>query len=170
MKVEYLITASHATATSINATIKNLFTEHGIQHILLPPGMLAMVGREVPFASALFYVRPVMYSHIMATDGMSSHCASSNSISLHKFGSSLLCGILTSMLVTPISQAPSVIAAYQQGHGVSAAVAFRDISQRYGWRGFFRGLGARTFSLAGTFTIVPLALERLGGFLTRESD
>jgi hypothetical protein len=165
MKVEYLITASHATATSMNVTIRNVFTEHGIQRLLLPPGMLAMVGREVPFASALFYVRPVMYGHIMATDGMSGHCATSDSISLRKFGSSLLCGILTSMLVTPISQAPSVIAAYQQGHGVSAAVAVRDISQRYGWRGFFRGLGARTFSLAGTFTIVPLVLERLGWLL-----
>ena len=84
-----------------------------------------------------------------------------NTFSFQRLSTSALCGVLTSMLVTPISQAPSVIAAYQQGHQASASEAVQDILRRYGWRGFFRGLGARTFSLAGTFSVVPLVLEGL---------
>lgn len=63
-QVEYLITASHAEATSIGTTVHTLYSRHGAQHLLLPPGMLAMVGREVPFASALFFVQPMMFNYM----------------------------------------------------------------------------------------------------------
>lgn len=124
-----------------------------------------MVGREVPFASALFYVRPLMYSHMQAATGGQ---AQTSSFSLHKLVTNASCGLLTAMLVTPISQAPSVVAAYQQGHGERLEEAVLHIKQRYGWKGFFRGMGARTFSLAGTFTVVPLALEALERVLKPE--
>lgn len=136
--------------------------------------MLAMVGREVPFASALFFVQPMMFNYMHtgvagAGKGVEPSNTDTGNLSLQKLSTSALCGVLTSMLVTPISQAPSVIAAYQQGHRASVPEAVQDIRRRYGWRGFFRGLGARTFSLAGTFTVVPLVLERLDNVLGDES-
>ena len=158
-KVEYLITASHTEKMSVGKTLRYLYKKHGLYHLLLPPGMLAMVGREVPFASALFYVRPAMFKHLQAD---STDADGSTSTSIHdKIFHSALCGVATSVLVTPLSQAPSVIAAYQQGHAVTISAAVEEIRLRYGWKGFFRGLTARTFSLAGTFTVVPLALEKL---------
>lgn len=159
-----MITASHTEATSIVTTARTLYRRHGLHHLLLPPGMAAMAGREVPFASALFYIRPMMFHYIQPEEDMrraKTYTGTGASLWLQKLSASALCGVLTSMLVTPISQAPSVIAAYQQGHAATFSQAVQDIRQRYGWRGFFRGLGARTFSLAGTFTVVPLVLESL---------
>jgi hypothetical protein len=90
--------------------------------------MLAMVGREVPFASALFYVRPMMfnYMHTEETSGLRKS-EDPGDLSIKKVTASAICGICTSILVTPMSQAPSVIAAYQQGHGATVAQAVRDI-------------------------------------------
>ena len=115
----------------------------------------------MPFASALFYVRPMMYKHMYSEEGTDGKAPNMGVLSFEKLSTSALCGVLTSTLVTPLSQAPSVIAANQQGHATSFTQAVQDIRSRYGWRGFFRGLGARTLSLAGTFTVVPLALEGL---------
>ena len=115
-----------------------------------------MVGREIPFASALFFVRPVIY------DTLSLQIENRNAGFAYELYHSAFCGILTSILATPISQAPSVVAAYQQGHHQSSCTtrqAINYIYSRFGWRGFFRGLTARTLSLAGTFTVVPLALK-----------
>lgn len=182
--MEHLITASHAQSKSLISTAYSLYSHRGIQHLMLPPGMVAMVGREVPFASALFCVRPMMYDWMLpigdsvgkGKDG----CG--GGMTIEKLATSAICGVVTSALVTPVSQAPSVIAAYQQGHNVKApgdeadtvetviysslltmrlTVAVREILERYGWRGLFRGMAARTISLAGTFTVVPLALERV---------
>ena len=55
-QVEHIITASHVRQITIFETI----TSTKPRNIFLPPGMLAMVGREVPFSTALFYFRPLI--------------------------------------------------------------------------------------------------------------
>lgn len=68
-------------------------------------------------------------------------------------------GFLTSLIATPISHPASVIASYQQGHDLPLQQSIRHIATRYGWKGFFNGLLARTLSLTGTFTVVPIVLR-----------
>ncbi len=68
---------------------------------------------------------------------------------------------MTSALATPLSHPASVIASYQQGHNESFLNTIRFIMRHSGWKGFFRGLIARTISLSGTFTIVPIVLRVL---------
>ena len=65
------------------------------------------------------------------------------------------------MVATPISHIPSVIAAYQQGHGVGLKTAIQDLYQIGGFSEFWRGLVARTVSLAGTMTVVPFVMRAL---------
>jgi hypothetical protein len=153
-QIEHLITASHARGLSMNQTIYSIYTAKGISGIMLPPGMLAMVGREVPFASALFYFRPLLSEYL----NEKFPTVKNNEISLSR---ELLCGCLTSIVATPLSHPSSVIAAYQQGHSVSPTAAFREITALDGWTGLWRGLAARTVSLAGTFTVVPILLYYL---------
>ena len=50
---------------------------------------------------------------------------------------------------------------YQQAHSASLKRALADIYAAGGGRAFFRGLPARTASLAGTFTLVPLVMDYL---------
>ena len=57
------------------------------------------------------------------------------------------------------SHAPSVVAAYQQATEATPSRAVAEIYKAGDLRAFFRGLPARTLSLAGTFTVVPLALD-----------
>lgn len=58
-QVEHLITSSHVHNTSVINTFLRVYRDNP-RKILLPPGMMAMVGREVPFATALFYFRPLI--------------------------------------------------------------------------------------------------------------
>jgi hypothetical protein len=78
-QIEHLITASHVHNVPVRDTFTKIYSKDPMK-IFLPPGMVAMVGREVPFATALFYLRP-----LIAT----------------KFGSSLL---LISRLLTVLEQ------------------------------------------------------------------
>jgi hypothetical protein len=152
-QTEHVITASHARQLSIVETVKHLYRERGLRHLLLPPGMLAMVGREIPFATSLFFFRPILYDRMnksFPTDPSQIHLIRE-----------LICGCLTSAVATPISHVPSVLAAYQQGTGKSLMDAFSDIVKTDGWKGLFRGLIPRMFSLAGTFTVVPIVLHKL---------
>lgn len=152
-QAEHVITSSHTRSLPVLKTITTIYAEKGMTGLLLPPGMLAMVGREVPFATALFYFRPVLSTRLEKL-----YPNENNRLNLSR---ELLCGCLTSSVATPLSHPPSVIAAYQQGHSVSFRKAVRDILAIDGWKGFWRGLGARTVSLAGTFTVVPIMLHIL---------
>ena len=58
-----------------------------------------------------------------------------------------------------VSDTFSTVAAYQQATDATPRRAVADIYASGGLRAFFRGLPARTLSLAGTFTVVPLALD-----------
>lgn len=128
-------------------------TETGVSGLLLPPGMLAMVGREIPFASALFYIRPLLSQCLM-----DSFPGADQKLSIVK---ELTCGCLTSIIATPLSHPPSVIAAYQQAHSIGLVAAIRGITARDGHIGLWRGLLARTVALAGTFTVVPIIVNIL---------
>ena len=56
-QVERCITASHARNLSVRETAVAIY-RRGVAGLILPPGMLATACREVPFAAALFAVRP----------------------------------------------------------------------------------------------------------------
>ena len=150
--VEHIITRSHAMKRGIGETVKLLYHRHGAIYLAAPPGMAAMAGREVPFAASLFWLQPTLSKMAQALDGNDQS---------HSIGKYLLVGIATSIIATPISHVPSVIAAYQQGHGKDLRTAVGDLYRIGGVREFWRGLGARTVSLAGTMTVVPLVLRAL---------
>jgi hypothetical protein len=52
-----------------------------------------------------------------------------------------------------------------QGHSLGLAAAVRQLLAAAGWRALWRGLGARTLSLAGTMTVVPVVIGGLGGLV-----
>ncbi len=148
--VEHLITRSHALERNVGDGASFLFRRHGILFLIAPPGMAAMVGREVPFAASLFWLQPMLSKMARTLDDR------------HSIGKDLLVGVATSIVATPISHVPSVIAAYQQGTGLSLRSAVTELYRIGGFREFWRGLGARTLSLAGTMTVVPFVLRTLG--------
>ena len=147
-QVERCITAAHARNLSVRETSVAIYQRSGVAGLLLPPGMLATACREVPFAAALFAVRPRLRA-----------IAEERYPTAQRFLRELSCGVAAAAVAGPASHAPSVVAAYQQATGVTPRQAVADIYAAGGLREFFRGLPARTLSLAGTFTVVPLALD-----------
>jgi hypothetical protein len=125
----------------------------------LPPGMIAMAGREIPFASALFHFRPLLRNYLFPTSHDNNQQSNKNLFQL--LMQECLCGLMTSCVATPISHPASVIASYQQGHGTTLQTAIKSIYNEGIWKGFFRGVIPRTLSLAGTFTVVPIVLQIL---------
>ena len=147
-QVERCITASHARECGVGETIKALYRRGGVAGLMFPPGMAATAWREVPFAAALFAVRPRLRK-----------IAEERYPGTQRFLRELSCGVAAASVAGPASHAPSVVAAYQQATEASPRQAMADIYAAGGLRAFFRGLPARTLSLAGTFTVVPLALD-----------
>ena len=147
-QVERCITASHARDRGVGETIAALYRRGGILALALPPGMAATACREVPFAAALFAVRPRLRA-----------IAEERYPTTQRFLRELSCGVAAASVAGPASHAPSVVAAYQQATDVTPRQAIAKIYAAGGLREFFRGLPARTVSLAGTFTVVPLALD-----------
>mmetsp|Transcript_145602 Transcript_145602/g.363149 ORF Transcript_145602/g.363149 Transcript_145602/m.363149 type:complete len:268 (-) Transcript_145602:75-878(-) len=152
-QVERVIAAAHARGAPMGQTLASLYREGqarsssplgGLSSLLLPPGMAAMMGREVPFVAALFYVRPLVTTALYGDDG------GTRQVHLE-----VAAGLATSALTSPVSHVPSVVAAYQQGHGVGLHRACQDIYGQGGLLAFWRGLGARTLTLAGTMIVVP---------------
>ena len=146
-QVERCITASHARNLSVRETAVAIY-RRGVAGLILPPGMLATACREVPFAAALFAVRPRL-----------KRIAEERYPTTQRFLRELSCGVAAASVAGPASHAPSVVAAYQQATDVTPRQAIAKIYAAGGLREFFRGLPARTVSLAGTFTVVPLALD-----------
>ena len=146
-QVERCITASHARNLSVRETAVAIY-RRGVAGLILPPGMLATACREVPFAAALFAVRPRLRK-----------IAEERYPTTQRFLRELSCGVAAASVAGPASHAPSVVAAYQQATDVTPRQAIAKIYAAGGLREFFRGLPARTVSLAGTFTVVPLALD-----------
>ena len=138
--------------SNIIETTRSLYRSHGALYLFAPPGIAAMIGREIPFASCLFWLQPRL-------DHMSKvFYGDVEKLSIAK---DLSVGIATSAIATPISHVPSVVAAYQQGMGVGLQTAVTDLYRIGGFREFWRGFAARAISLAGTMTVVPLVLRLL---------
>jgi len=150
-QVEHIITKSHARAEPLLETTAFLYRTHGFRIIMLPPGMLAMVFREIPFASALFYIRPFLSEKFIDRKKRGAK----------RFLQEFACGVSAALVGSPISHVPSVIVAYQQGHGVTPNEAIAQLYAAGGPKEFWRGLFPRTFSLAGTFTVVPIVMDLL---------
>ena len=155
-QVEHVITRAHSTDSTMRQTFLSLYRTHGPKHLALPPGMAMMVCREIPFAATLFHVRPALTTWAQEQD-----TGPTPTSTVGWMGRELGLGCLTSMVTSPISHIPSVIAAYQQGHGVSFVTAVQQLLQAGGYKELWRGLGARTMSLAGTFTVVPIVMALL---------
>ena len=147
-QVERCITASHARNLSVRETAVAIYKRSGVAGLVMPPGMAATACREVPFAAALFAVRPRLRA-----------IAEERYPTTQRFLRELSCGVAAAAVAGPASHAPSVVAAYQQATDASPRRAVADLYAAGGLRAFFRGLPARTLSLAGTFTVVPLALD-----------
>ena len=148
-QVERCITAAHASrGLSVRETAVAIYQRGGVAGLLLPPGMAATACREVPFAAALFAVRPRLRA-----------IAEERYPGTQRLLRELSCGVAAASVAGPASHAPSVVAAYQQATEATPRQAVADIYASGGLRAFFRGLPARTMSLAGTFTVVPLALD-----------
>ena len=147
-QVERCITAAHARDRGVGETVAALYRRGGILALALPPGMLATACREVPFAAALFAARPRLRK-----------IAEERYPGAQRLLRELSCGVAAAAVAGPASHAPSVVAAYQQATEATPRQAVADIYASGGLRAFFRGLPARTLSLAGTFTVVPLALD-----------
>ena len=152
-QVEHIITRAHATDASVGTTFQRLQRSRGVRGLLLPPGMGMMVCREIPFATTLFHVRPALTAWVKKHDEEGVHIPWYQWIG-REFG----LGCVTSVFTSPISHIPSVIAAYQQGHGVDFRTAIQQLLDAGGYKELWRGLGARTVSLAGTFTVVPIVM------------
>lgn len=151
-QVEHVITAAHARGAGILGTARSCLKERGAFFLLFPPGMVATACREIPFAATLFHVRPLLSRRFGAAAEASA---------AERVLRECLCGCAASAVASPASHAPSVVAAYQQATGAPLLRAVADLHAAGGWRTFFRGLAARTVSLAGTFTVVPVALDAL---------
>lgn len=163
-QVEHIITLSHVQNVSILQTIQQLYRTNK-RRILLPPGMIAMIGREVPFSTSLFYLRPLIEKEFISSHEQKQQQEEQHEgqfqFNFERFLIDLQCGLVTSLIATPISHPASVIASYQQGHNRPLFESMSVIYRLNGWKGFFRGLTARTLSLTGTFTIVPMVLRVL---------
>lgn len=168
-QVEHAITASHAQNTSMSGAFRHIYEKRGgVKGLLVPPGILAMMFREMPFVAALFYVRPAVTARVYGGSSSSSTGNEANDVGTatplkRRLHLELLCGLITSSMTSPVAHVPSVVAAYQQGHGVKLRQAVTDIYQQGGLRAFWRGLIARTLSIAGTMAVVPMVIDALGG-------
>ena len=131
-------------------TARIMYRDHGASYLFAPPGITAMVGREIPFASCLFWLQPRLDKMANELQG---------DIQRFSFAKDISVGIAASCIATPISHVPSVIAAYQQGTGVDLQTAVTDLYMIGGFKEFWRGFAARAVSLAGTMTVVPLVLR-----------
>ena len=148
-QVERCITAAHASKRlSVRETVVAIYQRNGVAGLISPPGMAATACREVPFAAALFAVRPRLRA-----------IAEERYPGTQRLLRELSCGVAAASVAGPASHAPSVVAAYQQATDATPTRAMAAIYAAGGLRAFFRGLPARTLSLAGTFTVVPLALD-----------
>ena len=99
-----------------------------------------MVCREIPFAATLFHVRPKLTEWFQEREKKENEKKNEKKNEKNEkkekkekkekegggvketgmyFIRELGLGCLTSMITSPISHVPSVVAAYQQGHGVS---------------------------------------------------
>lgn len=116
------------------------------------------VCREVPFASALLFFRPRIK---VSTSTLISSSTRTKYPKCSMVGAEVMPGVATAAIAGPISHVPSVLAAYQQGHGVSLAQAYKELLAFGGKKELWRGLTARTVSLAGTFTVVPFVISQL---------
>lgn len=156
-QVEHLITRAHASSVSMGTAFRSVYHKHGWRYILAPPGMAMMAGREVPFAAALLYVRPTLsaYLHPDPDGGVCQDPL------WKRVGREVASGVITALVCGPVSHVPSVIAAYQQGHGTSIRESVSQLVRLGGYSELWRGLAHRTFSLAGTFIVVPFTVSRL---------
>merc|ERR1719498_1422115 len=99
-----------------------------------------MMCREMPFVTALFYVRPAVTARVYGSSLNSVVETSGEGVQARperRFHLELLSGFVTSWMTSPVAHVPSVIAAYQQGHGVGLRRACSDIYQQGGIRGFW---------------------------------
>lgn len=155
-QVEHFIGAAHATGLPMRDAVRHCYdTRGGAAGLLLPPGVAAVILREMPFVSALFWVQPRVAERIY--DGGDRHGEA------WRPHLELAAGLTTSALTCPFSHVPSVVAAYQQGHGGGLRQACEEIYRQGGLLGFWRGLGSRTLSVGGTMVVVPNVLAALGG-------
>lgn len=152
-QVEHLITAAHACGGGVLDTAGGLLRERGALYLLVPPGIAATAAREIPFAATLFHVRPLLTQRFVVSKPESSMA--------ERLGRECLLGCAASAVASPASHAPSVVASYQQATGTSLRQAVAELYAAGGLRTFFRGLAARSISLAGTFTVVPVVLDAL---------
>lgn len=167
-QIEGVITRAHATGETVFEAAKSMVAARGIASIAAPYGALAMAGREIPFAGAVFCLSGLIRAQLRAAWPTAAESSGSSdgsggaSVLRDLFGASI-----AACVAGPLSQPPSVVAAHQQAHQVSIGAACRKIYTRGGYRGFFSGLVPRTASIAGTTFVMTFVVESLQPIVER---
>ena len=162
-QIEGMITHAHATKQTVAQAAGSMYRTGGLSAIALPYGALAMVGREVPYAGSLFFLSGWIRSRVHGTWPVSDEPG----LAASRVPRDMLSAAVTASIAGPLSQAPSVVAAYQQAHQVSLSSACQRIAAAGGAAGFFGGLIPRTLSLAGSLFVMPFTVETLQPMVER---
>lgn len=156
--IENVLTRAHKTGFSTRDAARDI-TRGGIISTMMPRGMAAMVGREVPFSLGLFFLKERVARHFHKLAGTDQAHSGSSGAHAQWWCTELTASLTTSTVCNIPAHPPSVVLALQQAHDLQ----FRDALARAcatGWRGFYAGFAARTVAIAGTMTVVPLILAR----------
>jgi hypothetical protein len=177
--IEYAITLSHKDNLSLVGAARSIVTKKLPYHISydklaprIPPGTLAMCCRESIFVYCLFHLRPAVSSALHNKIRGKDHTSQPPLSTFAKLCMDVASGVCTAFLASPLSHPAARIAAYQQGHSANLKDTLRVMWEQEG-RGevsvgtrclgaakwLSRGLLPRTLSMAGTFTVFPIALR-----------
>jgi hypothetical protein len=159
---ENVVTRAHKTGQSTSLAAKEVI-RGGLKQTLLPRGAAAMVGREIPFAMGLFYLkdRASQLCHKRFD------CPAEASVVKRGIywtiadvfasaGTAALCGV--------VSQPASVVLSLQQADDLPLRKALTQISREGITRGFYKGYIPRTISITGCLIVYPLVFDNASVF------
>lgn len=146
-QTEALVTRAHATGASVPDAAREAFRA---RRLMLPPGLLMVAAREIPYAGCLFWL-----------SGRARELVGGARAGGRSIATDALAAVFTAAVAGPLSHVPACVAAHQQAHALGLSASVRAIYASRGVWGFWSGLGARSASLAGSLFIVPFVLERL---------
>eukprot|EP00928_Gymnodinium_smaydae_P032133 TRINITY_DN23351_c0_g1_i1.p1 TRINITY_DN23351_c0_g1~~TRINITY_DN23351_c0_g1_i1.p1 ORF type:complete len:299 (-),score=37.02 TRINITY_DN23351_c0_g1_i1:180-1076(-) len=171
---ENLVTRAHSLEQSVARVTRETLQREGLRGICLPYGMLACVGREVPFCVGIFFLRNRIVKqfhdwcgHDLSEESRNDDATKRSLPSLRWFGAELAGSLASSSVLNVVSHPPSVVLAMQQAHGMPIRDAMARIYSLGFFRGFYAGYALRTIAIGGSMFILPTCL-RVGGAYLQE--
>eukprot|EP00746_Dinoflagellata_sp_MGD_P034073 gnl/MRDRNA2_/MRDRNA2_181332_c0_seq1.p1 gnl/MRDRNA2_/MRDRNA2_181332_c0~~gnl/MRDRNA2_/MRDRNA2_181332_c0_seq1.p1 ORF type:complete len:318 (-),score=44.02 gnl/MRDRNA2_/MRDRNA2_181332_c0_seq1:30-932(-) len=158
---ENVVTRAHKTGQSTSLAALEVM-RGGLKGTLLPRGVAAMVGREIPFSLGLFFLKD-RASHLCHKFDCSADASTPKRIVswtladlAASFGTAAFCGI--------VAQPASVVLALQQADDIPLSKALTQIGKEGITRGFYKGYVPRTISIAGSLFVYPLVFDNAAAF------